>query len=393
MKSNCCSKKWLMALGLAWLVSLTSRSLAAPPLPRLPEPVSNLLGAPLPNVGHGPGIQVHRDQDGAGISATLMAGIKEEKVWFGPVSLPPDAGTLRFTAALTLIGKPGCQVSAVFTSGGVAHEPRPIPFSRHAALIGNVFQDLFIAVPPQAESIRLEFHFSVVDAEAEGGLRLRYPCLTAVAPAAIEQTPAEEHVIFRNRFSRPDVSADLIRGAPAPWPAWSCLEPTTEGKAGPGLRTEQPQDAVSFVLPSQQLVARGTVALWLQPLWSQGDARPADILKLTQGKGAILIRKNHGWSFLFVLWDAERRTHAVSCDLKTFTRGQWTRIEAAWDAEKGMGLSVNGVKLATEDCTWSAPPPEPLELRLGQGQDGEGQRAPYVLDDVEILVDTRQGAL
>ncbi|OGV63337.1 MAG: hypothetical protein A3K19_21825 [Lentisphaerae bacterium RIFOXYB12_FULL_65_16] len=369
---------------------LTAGSLAGTPS-AAPEPVRNLLGTHPAIVPSGPEIQYRQDPDGAGLSATLAPGSAPGSVSLGPASFPSGTSLLRLTAAITLTGTSVCEISAVFTAGDKAQPPTQLPFSPHAAQSNGVFQDLSIAVPPATDGVRIEFRVTPA-AGSEAVLHLRYPCLTVLPVPAAPPSPSDG-TLFRHSFSHPDCRADLVQGAPTPYPAWSCVQPTAPGKTGPGQLVKQPQDAAWFALPAQQVIARGTVTFWLQPIWEPGDARPGDMLKLSQGKGAILIRKNHGWSFLFVLWDGDHQSRSVSCDLKNLAQGQWTKVEAAWDAETGLRLSVNGVALATKECTWPVPPPEPVGLRLGQSEYDKPERAPYVLDEVEIRVEPMKGAL
>ena len=353
------------------------------------DPVHNLLGHKLTAVAAGSGIQIRREADGAGITAILAPGSTTGSVRLGPVRLPPGARALRFTGALSLAGDPKCRMSVAVSSGGMAGKPATIPFSDYAARIGGVFQDMFIRVPPGADSAKIEFHLTRTG-HGKTGLGLRYPCLTAVIEA---EPPESEGVAFRHSFSHPDGRADVANGAATSRPAWSCVLPTAEGKTGPGLETEQPQDAMFFALPAQQVMARGHLTFWLRPLWDQGDARPGDMVKLSQrGRAKVLVRKNHGWSFLFVIWDRDGKTRSASCDLRNLTKGHWTKVEAAWDATKGMRLIVNGVTLGKRDCSWPVPPPEPVGVRIGQGEYDKPERAPYVLDEVEILTRTLKGA-
>ncbi len=378
-------------LVLTLFARLAAGSLAGTPLAAA-EPVRNLFGTVAAMVPSGPEIQCRQDADGAGGSATLAPGSAPASVRLGPVAFPSGTRLLRCTVAIALSGAPDCEITAGFTSAGQSQAPAPLPFSKYAAENAAGFQDLYLAVPPAADGVRFEFRLIPV-AGAEVGLHLRYPCLTAVPADVAAPLPSATGVVFWHSFSHPDGRADWVQGAPTLYPVWSCVPPTAEGKSGPGLLAEQAPDAAWFVLPAQPVMARGVVTLWLQPLWPQGDARPANLLKLNQGKGAILIRKNHGWSFLFVLWDGDGKTQAVSCDLKNLIRGQWTKVEAAWDAEKGLRLSLNGVTLATKACSWPVPPPEALGLRLGQSEYDKPERAPYILDEVEIRVEPLQGGL
>ena len=98
-----------------------------------------------------------------------------------------------------------------------------------------------------------------------------------------------------------------------------------------------------------------------------------------------LIRKNHGWSFLFVVWDRENKTHGVSCDLRNLVRDQWTKIEGVWDAGKGLRLIVNGVVLGKKEGTWPVESVGAVALRVGQGEHDKKEPAPYVLDEIEVL--------
>lgn len=350
-----------------------------------PDPVCNLLGAGLVAVSSGPGIQIEREDDGTGLTVRLRAGSTTGRVQLGPVSLSADVGVLRFTGALSLAGNPTCQLSATFSSDGAATGPIDIPFSGHAARVEDVFQDVFIPVPPGADSAMIVFALTQTD-DAEAVFRLGYPCLTTV-PRTGPREFGGGAVAFRQTFSHADGRADVVSDAVSLYPAWSCVLPTAMGKAGPGLRARRAQDAAVFTLPGQQeLAARGYVNFWLKPLWDQGDAQPADMIKLTQGgRPNLLIRKNHGWSFLFVVWDRDKKTHGVSCDLRNLVKGQWTKIEGVWDAEKGVRLIVNGVTLGKKDTPWAVSSTGAIALRIGQGEHDTKEPAPYVLDEIEIL--------
>ena len=349
------------------------------------KPLQNLLGARFERVSSGPGVQIQHDADRAGLSARFAPGSTAGCVRLGPVSLPSGTGVLRFTGALSLIGDSTCSMKVIFSSRGVASEPVNVLFSGHAARVGDVFQDVFVPVPSAVDGATIEMHLKKVGGDVPA-LRLRYPCLIALrVPAA--RPPAEDAVLFRQAFSEPDGRADVVGKDTATFPAWSCVLPTAAGKSGPGLRATRAQHAALFALPDQQeLVVRGSVSFWLKPLWDQGDARPADMVKLTRGgRGMALIRKNHGWSFLFVVWDRENKTHGVSCDLRYLVRDQWTKIEGVWDAGKGLRLIVNGVVLGKKEGTWPVESVGAVALRVGQGEHDKKEPAPYVLDEIEVL--------
>lgn len=352
--------------------------------PTASGPVSSLLGLNLALVTPGPEIRIEPDADGAGFSARFVPGDTSGRIRLGPVPVPGGAGVLKFTGALSLPADLTCRISVLFSAAGVASAPVTLAFSEHAARVGDVFQDLFIPVQPEADSVLLELHVTQAG-NAGPTLRLRYPCLTAMSASAV-QAPVEEVVVFRQSFSHPDGRADVVKDGASLYPVWSCVLPAAMGKAGPGLRAKRSQDAAFFSLPEQQeLLSRGHLTFWLKPLWDQGDARPADMIKLTQGRSKVLVRKNHGWSFLLVVWDGDGKTRGVSCDLRTLTKGHWTKIEAVWAAEKGMRLIVNGVTLGKKDDSWSVSPKGAMTLRIGQGEHDTKEPAPYILDDIEIL--------
>ena len=79
------------------------------------------------------------------------------------------------------------------------------------------------------------------------------------------------------------LGADFARGVAGALPAWSCVLPTARGKSGPGLRTLQPSDAAVFVLPDGEALSKGRITFWVRPAWGPGDARPADMVKVSQG--------------------------------------------------------------------------------------------------------------
>lgn len=339
------------------------------------------------------GVRTECTADGAEFITTLLPGRADGRACLGPVRLPPGAATLRFTAALTVPDALTCELLVRFSSAGTARDPATVPYSSYAARAGGVFQDVFIPVAKGADSATLELRLTAAEA-GEAALRLRYPCVT-VEPAAREPEQTEDGgVLFRQSFSHPDGRADYVKGAVGVRPAWACALPTARGKSGPGLRAEYPHEALHFVLPEEQVLGHGVLTFWLQPLWAPGDACPADMVKISQRGGPrILVRKNHGWSFLFVVWDQAGKTHGASCDLRNLTRDQWTRVEATWDAAQGLRLMVNGVVLGSNDCTWPPPVPASLAVRLGQGEHDKPERAPYVLDEVELRTDVPKGAL
>lgn len=378
MKQRCVQ---LAIVSTALLACRSAEPQSQPPL----APATVLGGPELAAAAGGPAVRIEQGADGVGLTARLAPGATTGRVFLGPAFLTAGATVLRFTGALSLTGNPECRLSAVFSSGGVVDKPVGFPFSGHAARTGGVFQDVFVPVPQGADSAKIELQMTRAG-DTEPALSLRHAYLTSVVAGEAGQ-PGNDGTAFRHSFSRPDGRADRVEGAASLYPAWSCVLPTAEGKAGPGLRARCAQDAVLFTLPEQrQLPSRGHLTFWLKPLWGQGDARPADMIKLTQGgRSNVLVRKNHGWSFLLVVWDRDGKTHGVSCDLRNLTKGHWTKVEAVWAVEKGLRLIVNGVTLGTSDAPWAASASGAVALRIGQGEHDAKEPAPYVLDEIEVL--------
>jgi len=341
-------------------------------------PIELLLDA----VKTGPGVRLQRDDDGAGVSLRLGKGKTSGWIRLGPVPVR-GPGAVRFTAALSVPAGLTLRIQVHFSAKGMTFRPVQAPFSEYAARVGGVFQDLFVSAPPGAERASMELLFART-AGTEAALRLRYPCLTAL-PAAAASPETDDALVFRQSFSFVDGRADWAKDAKSLYPVWSCVLPVARGEDGPGLPVRRAEEAVAFRLPKQPpLLSRGCLSFWLKPLWSMGDARPADMAKLTQGKARALVRKNHGWSFLFVIWDVRGKTHSVSCSLKNLPRERWTKVEAVWAAEKGLRLILNGVVLGKKDDAWPAGAGGNATLRIGQGEYDRKERAPYVLDDIEL---------
>jgi len=372
---------------------LAGRRLAELPAPIESEPLCNLLGAPSAIVHTSPDLRLERADGGVQFTALLETGHAAGTVSIGPASIPPSTGMLRFSCGLTLVGNPECRLSAEFAVAGTPREPVSVAFSSYAARVGDVCQDMFVPVPDAADSVTFELRIKRGEGE-QSGVRLWRPCLTAAHAWPGPETPVDDALLFRQRFSRPDGSAEFVRGAPAAFPVWSCVLPTAHGKNGPGLHVVRAHDAEVFAVPGNWSGARGHVRFWLRPEWDAGDARPADMVRISQaGKPRLLVRKNHGWSFLFVVWDGEGKTHGASCSLRLLGRDRWSKVDAVWDSGKGLCLVVNGVALGRKDCTWAVPAPVPPAIRVGEGQHDKPERAPYVLDEIEIRTDVPEGLL
>ena len=371
------------------LVALAVSAAASAPGPG-EKPLVNLLGSGLSAIAPGPGVEVQRSQDGAGLAAKLRPGAAEGVVDLGPFPLPAATGLLRFTARLGMSLTGSCSLFAGFAVGGRESRMSGVPFSQYGARLGPVFQDLAIPVPAGANSARLRF---VLTAGADGGapeLVIRHPFACAAPHPAVQES-GDGNLVLRHGFCHPDGRADLCRGGSL-LPLWSCMLPTARGKDGPGLLLRSASDAMLFSLPKQQVLERGHVTFCLKPGWEQRDGRPADMVRISQGSPAkLLIRKNHRWSFLFVCWDAKGKTRSAHCALKELHKDRWTKVLAAWDANRGLRLVLNGVTLGKKDCTWAAPPASRVGVRVGQGKHDKGSRAPYVLDGIEVRTDVPRG--
>ena len=128
---------------------------------------------------------------------------------------------------------------------------------------------------------------------------------------------------------------------------------------------------------------RGTVCLWVRPHWDAEATTShvffADDRDFKPGNNSLLLWEWHTGLLRFDVRDAKDQylVHSV----KTWRRGEWRHVAAAWDCEVGTRLYLGGDLVASKAIQWE---PKPSKAFLVGGKPGRPWPADADVDDLRI---------
>ena len=155
------------------------------------------------------------------------------------------------------------------------------------------------------------------------------------------------------------------------------------GKYGQALQIGKDAAGVVYVASNNLDKARGSIALWIRPEWSQDDMvrryfiweeGPGDV-----GTNCIWLWK-YGKHLRFDVRDPEDKY--VTASMADWQPGQWHHLVATWDCEKGLSLFVDGKLRGNRETTWK--PQNHSRFLVGSRQPEGDSSALASLDELVV---------
>lgn len=205
---------------------------------------------------------------------------------------------------------------------------------------------------------------------------LLWVCLSwAVTGAAEVAEPLRFHVPFEGT-----AAPVVARGAATVGGAEEVA--FVAGRRGQGVRVER--TPLVYSVRENLDKHRGTICLWIQPLWNGDDGKNhgflADDLPFNQlGANNLYLWK---WSTGVLRFDVrDASDHYLTTAATSWRAGEWHHVAAAWDCAVGTWLFVDGELRAARRFTWE--PRTSNSFRLGSNWNGQ-HPAQGVFDDLRI---------
>ena len=155
------------------------------------------------------------------------------------------------------------------------------------------------------------------------------------------------------------------------------------GKLGQGVVADADLK-LSYPIAGNLDKHRGTVCMWVQPLWSGDDGKnhwfladDIDFNKIEENNIAFW-----KWSVGTLRFDQRKDPSTyVTAGVLDWKAGHWYHIAASWDVQQGASLFINGERVASRDFYWVVKPGR--RLRIGTDWSGGGP-AECVIDELRI---------
>lgn len=159
-------------------------------------------------------------------------------------------------------------------------------------------------------------------------------------------------------------------------------EQFVEGKRGRALLVGPNESGIAYVQEGNMDKERGSIELWVQPMWPTGDNAWRAFLReeapRKAGHNALWLWK-YGESLRFDVRDPG--DHYLTVNIRKWSQGEWRHVVATWDAKVGTRLYIDGKLEASRDFEWIPRP----HARFFVGNTGRGdQPAHAALDELCI---------
>ena len=206
----------------------------------------------------------------------------------------------------------------------------------------------------------------------------RTPVMAALLAIACQVPLGANELLFH-------LAGDATKPASAagrPLPLAEKTVQIVDGKSGSALRFAK-GGLLRFATEGNLDRRRGTVCMWVKSNWDAEEpgnhAFFADDRDFKPGNNSMLLWEWHTGMIRFDVRDA--KDHYLVHSARTWKKGEWRHIAAAWDCEVGTWLFVDGMLAATKRFTWQ--PKESEYFQFGvQGQ--RGWQADAVLNDIRV---------
>jgi hypothetical protein len=133
--------------------------------------------------------------------------------------------------------------------------------------------------------------------------------------------------------------------------------------------------------------ARGSVEMWVQPLWDGDDGGSYTLFWWGGGPGHLHLRKDDISNLVFD-YITDQGGCGAPLNVANWQAGDWHNLGFTWDSRNGIEvrLFVDGVQVAYSSCSWLPRPSLPVDPFFRVGSDPSGLVAGAVVDDLRISV-------